>query len=332
MINWDDPGYYTLWPKMPTELAPPVTGPDRDYTHLGYLENSGTAVLKDVRAAVEGPDADQFTVLMTQVNNIAVGGKSAFAVRFHPTRIGGLSAALKIYSNSPNSPFVLPLSGVGNFDITATLAGGAASNFTYGPLKLDRQTGLLVQQIRFTNTLGVGMYGLRLFLSKLAAGVHVYSSSAGDVPGTVEVHYANPIAAGETAVFDLIYYDAKRRSAASILPTIRAEAILEPPADSPPVTGTIVRLNRVTITAHGPMLDWNSKAGATYVVEYSDNGGAAWQSAIHLLRAGANRAFWVDRGPPETKSKPILNTGGLTTRRQYRIKLLPPQTAARARR
>ena len=321
VTNWEDPSYYTLWPKMPTELAPPKEGPDLIYTHLGYLENNGTAVLTDVRAVIEGPDADQFSVLLTKVTNIALSGKSAFAIRHNPTRGGTLNAVLKIHSNAPDSPFVLPLKAAANVEITAIKAGGAASDFTYGPLRMDRQTGLMLQQIRFTNMMGGGLYGLRLFLSKLAAGVIVYSSSSSTRPGTVEVFYSKSIAAGETITFDLVYYDPKRRAVDSIIPIITAEAVLAPIPASPPVTGKLVPVSRISITPQGPLLDWISKPKSTYVVEYSDDGGIVWQGAIHQLQAGANRMSWVDRGQPETLTKPVLNPDNLSTRRQYRVKL-----------
>lgn len=321
VTNWDDPAYYTLWPRMPTELAPPNEGPDQIYTHLGYLENNGTAVLTDVRAVIEGPDADQFSVLLTQVTNIAVGGKSAFAIRCHPTRGGLLNAVLKIHSNAPDSPFVLPLKAAANVEITAIKAGGAASDFTYGPLRMDRQTGLMLQQIRFTNMMGGGLYGLRLFLSKLAAGVIVYSSSSSTRPGTVEVFYSKSIAAEETVTFDLVYYDPKRRALDSIIPVITADAVLDPIPASPLVAGKLVPVSRISITPQGPRLDWISKPKSTYIVEYSDDSGIVWQSAIHQLQAGANRMSWIDRGQPETMTKPVLNPGNLSTQRQYRVKL-----------
>ena len=322
VTKWDDPIYYNQWPDMPLDITPPVGGPDLRYSHLGYLENNGTAVLSDVRAVIEGTDADQFSVLLTQVTNIAVGGKSAFAIRFNPTRGGALNAVLKIHSNAPDSPFVLPLKAAANVELRATKAGGAASDFTYGPLRADRQTGLMLQQIRFTNKLGGGLHGLRLYLSKVAAGITVYSSSVSKRPGTVEVFYSKAIAAEETVTFDLVYYDPKRRVLDAIVPQITAEAILEPVPVSAPVTGKVVVPGpRVSMSAQGPVLDWTSKVKSFYVVEYSDDGGVTWQSAVHLLQAGANRMLWVDRGQPETRTKPALNPGGLSTSRQYRIKV-----------
>ena len=270
---------------------------------------------------IEGPDADQFLVTGTLPASIALNDTSPFTLSVTPTRLGLLNATLKIYSNDPGSPFVLPLTGVGKLKIAATKPGVPHSPFTYAPLRIDRSTGLLLQKISFTNTTGVALNGLRLVLSKVAAGIAVYSSSLGTLPGTLEVLYTNAIAANETISFDLVYSDPKRRTADSINPTITAES-LEAPVPSPgPVTGILVPVLSTHSTAQGPMLEWNAKPGATYVVEYSDDSGTSWFSAVHRLGTGGTRMFWVDRGQPETQTKPTgmpNQPGG----RFYRVKKL----------
>jgi len=57
------------------------------------------------------------------------------------------------------------------------------------------------------------------------------------------------------------------------------------------------------------------------VVEYSDDGGTTWLSAVHRLSTGGTRMFWLDRGQPETKTKPtgVPNQAG---GRYYRVKRL----------
>jgi hypothetical protein len=69
-------------------------------------------------------------------------------------------------------------------------------------------------------------------------------------------------------------------------------------------------------SVQGPLLEWNAVRGLTYVVEYSDNGGASWSSAVHRL-VGGNRILWVDRGQPETVVKPVSKAA-----RAYRVKRL----------
>ena len=251
-----------------------------------------------------------------------MGASSPLTLRFAPTRPGLLTAQLKITSNDPDTPiFTLDLRGTSTFNLTATKPSSIGSSFTYAPLRLDRQTGLMLQKITFTNTTGVKLEGLKLLLSKVASGVQIYSSSLGTAPGTYDVIYSNPIAANETLTFDLVYFDPKRRTADSIHPLIKAEALVEPEPDSLPVTGTVVPLRSVRATPQGPFLEWNSVPKATYVVEYSNDAGKTWFSAVHRLSTTTTRMFWVDRGQPETKTKPVgvpNKPGG----RLYRVKRL----------
>jgi hypothetical protein len=317
VTSWGD----YVWDGMPGYLSPPAQGSDRVHCQIGFIENIGTSPLTVTGVVIDGVDADQFSVQTTQTTNIAPGGKSSFALRFYPTRLGSAVASLKIYSTDPNGPFILPLSGTGKFNITATKPNVANSSFTYAALRPDRSTGLMLQKITFTNTIGSSLHGLRLILSKVASGVHLYSSSAGAVAGTLEVIYSNAIKPNETISFDLVYFDPKRRTAESMNPIIKAEALIEPEPESPPMKGTLVPLLSAQATAQGPLLQWNSVPRALYVVEYSDDAGTAWFSAVHRLSTGGTRVFWIDRGQPETKTKPKgapNKTGG----RFYRVKKL----------
>jgi hypothetical protein len=56
-----------------------------------------------------------------------------------------------------------------------------------------------------------------------------------------------------------------------------------------------------------------------YVVEYSDDAGASWRSAVHRLSTTATRMFWVDRGQPETHTK-ALGMPNAAGGRRYRVK------------
>jgi hypothetical protein len=287
------------------------------------VASEGELPLTGLLTEITGPDADQFSLTGTLPGSIAPGAtRVPLQVRFTPTRVGPMNATLRLHSNDPMTPvFELPLKGTGTFYLTATKPGISGSSFTYAPLRLDRQTGLMLQKISFTNTTGVPLHGLRLVLSSVASGVQVYSSSVGPEPGTYEVIYSNPIAATEAITFDLVYFDPKRRTADAIHPVIRAEALLVPEPDSLVVPGTVVPLRSVRTTPQGPFLEWNSVPKATYVVEYSNDAGTTWFSAVHRLSTTTTRMFWVDRGQPETKTTPVgvpNKSGG----RLYRVKKL----------
>jgi hypothetical protein len=236
-------------------------------------------------------------------------------IRFKPTRVGPLQAQLKITSNDPETPtFLLNLTGFGNFSLSATKpAKGSA--LTYAPPTTDRSTGLILQKLTFVNTTGVSLNGLRLRVAGVAAGISLYSSSATETPGTLEVLYSKPIAAGETVTMTLTYFDPKRRT--NLQPTITAEVLIEPEPRSEPVTGTLVPLLSLRDTPNGPYLEWNSSPGNIYVVEYSDDAGKTWFSAVHRLKTGGTRMFWIDHGQPETYFKPANKAA-----RSYRVKRL----------
>ena len=286
---------------------------ERDHTII--LKNTGGLTLNHVSAVIEGPDANQFSLPSVVPQTFALGSQSPFTLRFSPTRIGSIDATLKIHSNAPDSPFVLPIKGKGSYETTAQKYG-EPNDLTYWPLQIERQTGLVLQRIEFDNHTHYPMHGLRLVLSKVASGVTIFSSSAGKVHGTLEVLYTKAIAPKKNITFDLVYHDPNRRATASIQPVIKAQA-LEAAVPTPgPVTGTNVPLLRVQKLPQGPALEWNSKAGLTYVVEYSDDAGKTWSSAVHRLTSRGTRLFWIDRGQPETFSAPIVGT------RSYRVKRL----------
>lgn len=53
------------------------------------------------------------------------------------------------------------------------------------------------------------------------------------------------------------------------------------------------------------------------IVEYSDDRGTTWFSAVHRLTRNSTRISWVDRGQPETFFKPTNKAA-----RSYRVKRL----------
>ena len=300
-------------------LALPVTTLGTGSSSTLEIRNQGDLPLDLTGIVLEGPDADQFSLPRNLPSLIAAGGKVTLTIGCSSLRSGKLRTRLHIFSTDPETPeYVVTLLGTATYQEEANPVrlGGP---FTYAPLRLDRQTGLILQRVIFTNPTGVPLHGLKLILSNVAAGVQIYSSSVGAVSGTYAVIYSKPIAVGETISFDLVSFDPKRRTSASVQPSIKAEALLEPEPDALPVSGFEVPLLSVRQTPQGPMLEWNSTARATYVVEYSDDAGKSWFSAVHRLSTSGTRQFWIDRGQPETRTKPVgvpNKPGG----RQYRLK------------
>ena len=299
--------------EMPSDFASYQLGRTRDHKLL--VANNGNLPLA-LSASIEGPDSDQFSLPNPLLKALTPFQTGALTVRFSPTRLGDAHATLKITSSDPETPvYTLDLTGTGTFSLAATKSGITNSALTYGPPATDSATGLILQKLTFVNPTGVRLNGLRLIISNLAAGVTVRSGSVGEVAGTVEVIYGKSIAAGETVTLTLSYADPKRR--ASLQPSIRAESLAELEPRSEPVAGTLVSLLGVRDTANGPFLEWSAKRGAVDVVEYSDDAGKTWFSAVHRLTTSGTRMVWVDRGQPETYTRPANKAA-----RQYRVKRL----------
>ena len=289
--------------------------------HDLFIKNSGTAFLHGVRLAIEGPDADQFELSTSVVDE--VGSKDApFSLKFAPKRLGQAHAVLKVFSNDLAGPFILPLRGKGSFEIEATRAAVRNSPFTFAPMRFDLSPIVKLQTLRFVNPTEATLPGLRVILANLPSGVQVLSSSKGELVDTAEIIYSRRIAPREVVKFDLVYIDPGKRS----LSLLRASSIWtqaleveEPPPG--PVAGSLVPLLSATLFRKLPLLQWSSLPNATYVVEYSDDRGSTWHSAVHRLSLGTSRCYWIDRGQPETYTKP-KGAPNRPSGRFYRVKRL----------
>jgi alpha-tubulin suppressor-like RCC1 family protein len=283
------------------------------------ISNEGTGPLSNLRMTLEGPSVAYFALEGTLPNSLAPGSTARINVQYTPKLGGKHCATVRIESNDPDeNPYLVDLAGMA--EQGATLASKTnAAPFTFGPRTLDPNTGLIVQKVSYHNSSGIDLpFGLSLELRNVPKGVVVLSSSAAATPGAMEVLYTNPIPAGETATFTLCYFDPQRRVAAKFQPQIWALPLEElvPPPD--PLTGGLVPLLAVQNSAQGPVLQWNARVGATYVVEYSNDRRLTWYSAVHRLRASTARVIWIDRGQPETQFKPANKAARL-----YRVRKLP---------
>jgi trimeric autotransporter adhesin len=283
------------------------------------ITNPGTVPLTIDNVVIEGPDRDVFQITVPAPNLLIPGSTGPLSIGFTPRRPGPAKATLVITSNDPDSPaFRLDLRGSGIYEIRATKSRTSGSPFVYNPVQVDRQTGLMLQKLRFTNTTGTTLPGLRLYLFDFHQGVQVYGATPWPELGAAQLIYSKPIATNETVAFDLVHFDPKRRLTTPINQAIYAEGLLYPEPDSTPVEGTLVPLRSVRASPPGPLLEWDALPAREYVVEYSDDGGTTWFSAVHRLSTLRSRFFWVDRGQPETKSKPV--PGNLPQSRRYRLK------------
>lgn len=291
-------------------------------------DNLGTLPLDVSRVEVVGEDAAEFAYLGPQSFVLGVGrGEDHFRLLdlwFRPTSPGRKTALLKIYSNDPDTPvYTVLIAGLARDEAMAV--GQGDSDFTYTPLKLDRQTGLITQTVSLVNKIkplegtASASSGIKLVLSGVAPEVTVLGSSLTSDPQTVEVHYPGPVLANQIATFHLSYLDPKRRTSPTMQPMIRAEMLNEPLPLPPAVEGDTVAALQNRPISGGHLLEWRTLRNRLYVVNYSDDRGATWSSAAHLLRAQGKRLRWIDHGPPETVSEATYPA----VPRIYQIKCLP---------
>jgi hypothetical protein len=293
------------------------------------LTNLGNDTLHVTSMELSGRHASQFSVFPPPGSTVpppvapATTASTRFTLRYTPAIGGSATAILTVHTDDPDpsrNPFIIPLTASCD-GLRASRSGAPGSPFTFGPLRVENQTGLVVQSVSFRNAAAIALpHGIKLELRGVAAGVKVFSSSAGQAPGSVEVLYTNPIAVGETISFTLVYSDPLRRTSSAIQPLISAFALDDPVPQPGEMLGTLARLRSVRASSQGPLVEFDVVSGSTYVVEYSDDL-KAWHAAVHRLMGSGSRMLWVDRGQPETQSRPAgtpQKPGG----RYYRVKRL----------
>lgn len=179
-------------------------------------------------------------------------------------------------------------------------------------IRFSRLTGLYEQSVTVTNVAQRAIAGFDLALSGLRPGVTLYNGTNG-AAGTAGLPYHLPLAAGESVTLVLEYHANPR---GEIPPPVVVPALHFPasvPAGLRTAAGAF-EINRCLKLADGSfVIEFNSEAGKTYQVEYSDDG-AVWKSCPVAIRAGGTKVQWIDRGPPWTDSKPSTRP-----RRFYRV-------------
>jgi Ca2+-binding RTX toxin-like protein len=102
------------------------------------VRNDGAPRLRPTGAALEGPDASQFSVSADTCAgaNLAIGATCTVGVKFTPAGGGPRSASLKIATNGAGSPHTVELTG-------KALASGACANTLRGTTLPDTIAGTL---------------------------------------------------------------------------------------------------------------------------------------------------------------------------------------------
>lgn len=202
--------------------------------------------------------------------------------------------------------------------VSARIAVSTGTEFptlTPGGLTLDRQTGLLIQTVLVTNTTGLPLPGFRLIVTGLPSGVTLYNSAAPTGGGGAWVEPRTNLAADAALALTLSYHDPSRRGA--FTPSFDVEPLR--PAGAVAGDAVPFAVERLVAIADGArLIEFSAVPGRLYQVEYSSDL-SAWEIIPAVLRAGANRVHYIDRGPPDTAAHPSLSAA-----RYYRVRDVTP--------
>ena len=158
---------------------------------------------------------------------------------------------------------------------------------------LNRNTGLRELTLTLTNTSSVDITGFRLLMSNITPGVQLWNGSVESAyPNQPVVDYRKSVGKGQSVTMTLQFTGATRltpRFHSSIVSseTIRPGTILQRrsyPGKQSFVLATI--------------------PGSRYAPEYSDDQGLNWKTAAKAILAAGTRTAWVDKGKPQTASRP----------------------------
>ena len=183
----------------------------------------------------------------------------------------------------------------------------------FGSVKLDRQTGLLIQEYDVLNTGGVAAV-FRVLIRNMPAGSQVWNAH-GTVDGIPYVDLPSSLAVGATQRISIEYRSQDRTT----MPTPEFEVTSATPINITPEGLASALQPRATLAGGNILLEFNSTAGTSYYIQYTSDLTAPWQTALPKVDGTGNRIQWIDNGPPKTATHPSANPT-----RFYRIVVAEP--------
>jgi hypothetical protein len=181
-----------------------------------------------------------------------------------------------------------------------------------GPMKPDRQTGLLLQEYEIANT-GSMTTAFRLLIRGMSAGSLVWNAH-----GTSDgVSYIDlpPLAPGATLRLTIEYRSQDRTT----IPKPEFEFMAATPAAQSPDGLAAALQPRATLAGGHVLLEFNSVPGQAYYIQYARSPGLVWKTALPRVQGTGNRIQWIDNGLPRTESHPATEGS-----RFYRILVAEP--------
>jgi hypothetical protein len=110
------------------------------------IRSAGSGALDLSSVTLVGDHADDFEIAGPEVTSLASSESTTFSVNFTPTAVGTRTASVQILSNDDDeSPFILPLAGVGSVLLPEiAIEQGAGNNLTDGTSSIALGTNVAV--------------------------------------------------------------------------------------------------------------------------------------------------------------------------------------------
>jgi len=248
------------------------------------------------------------TQLVFSAGTLAVNSNAVFRVRLEANSAGTNVISVSASAADLRDPVA------GNDSVSRALlltnpqTGVLSATFLSGQV-FNPQTGLMEQRIRLSNPAGPAVAGGRIVFPGITEQVF---NAGGTNDGRRFVTLTRPLAAGESADLLVEYFVPTRTAFPN--PTLLTWGV---PAYVPrPSTGTNVTGLRVSrMDAGRLLLEFPATPGRGYEVVYDDD--VRFNEPVRALptvTAPADRAQWIDAGPPKTSQRP-----GEAPQRFYRV-------------
>jgi uncharacterized repeat protein (TIGR01451 family) len=233
------------------------------------------------------------------VGNLAAGNSSSIIYYFQvPGTVTGGADLISSQAtvNSSNEPLLNPEDDANS--ITTDIVSPSNTEIAGEDIKLDFQTGLFKQVVTITNNNLGALPAFRVLVGGLPIGVTV-ANSQGDVLGNSFLLFNQALESGESIELTVEYLQAD--ASGGFEPTFEIELLDQVENQS---AGEGVEVDRCEVLENGDVLiEFPSQIGATYTIQYSQNG-EAWNNVVPDITAGGTRLQWIDNGPPKTISHP----------------------------
>ena len=233
------------------------------------------------------------------VGNLAAGNSSSIIYYFQVpgTVKGGVDLiSSQATVNTSNEPLLNPEDDATS--IATDIVSPSNTEIAGGAIELDFQTGLFKQVVTITNNNLGTLPAFRVLVGGLPIGVTV-ANSQGDVLGNSFLLFNQALESGESIELTVEYLQAD--ASGGFEPTFEMELLDRVENQS---AGEGVEVDRCEVLENGDVLiEFPSQIGATYTVQYSQNG-EAWNNVVPDITAGGTRLQWIDNGPPKTISHP----------------------------